>query len=201
MKMTPEQVDVLKEMINIGIGKAASILNEMIRFQVSLAVPFVKVLSPQELRKEMEGMGRYRVTAVQLGFKGAFTGTAALIFPPDSASKLVSVLTGEEPGTPDLDSVRAGTLTEVGNIVINGVMGSLGNLLKQYIYYSLPSYIEDTMENLLKLNNVGKNNTTVILVRTRFTIKQLEIEGDVILIFEVGSFEAVLSAIDMIKKG
>ena len=29
----------------------------------------------------------------------------------------------------DLDSLRSGTLSEVGNIVINGVMGSIGNIL------------------------------------------------------------------------
>ncbi len=198
MKITPEQIDVLKEFINIGIGRVASVLNEMVRFRVILQVPFVKVLSPEEIRKEMGGFGKYLVSAVRLVFKGPFEGTAALVFPPDSASKLVSVLTGEEPGTPDLDSVRAGTLTEVGNIVINGVMGSLGNLLKHRIEYSLPSYLEDTIDNLLRLNNVG-DNITVLLVRTRFTIQQLQIEGDVILLFETGSFEALLYAIDTTK--
>lgn len=198
MKIAPDQIDVLKELINIGIGRAASVLNEMVRFHVKLQVPFVKILSPQELQKEMEMLGRYRIAAVRLNFKGPFSGTAALVFPPDSASKLVSVLTGEELGTPDLDSVRAGTLTEVGNIVINGVMGSIGNLLKQYINYSIPAYVEDTIENLL-ITNGGGEDATVLLVRTRFTIQQLQIEGDVILLFEVGSFDAVLSAVNAIK--
>ncbi len=194
MDLTPEQTDILKELINIGVGRAAGVLNEMVHFRVLLQVPFVKILSLSDLRKEMESMGRYRVAAVRLAFKGPFFGTAALVFPPDSASKLVSVLTGEEPGTPDMDSVRAGTLTEVGNIVINGVMGSIGNLLKKRISYSLPDYMEDTIDKMLAGNEAGQD-PTVLLVRTRFTVHQLHIEGDVLLLFEVGSFDALISAI------
>jgi len=194
MKLTVEQIDALKELINIGVGKAASVLSEMVRCHIRLQVPFIKILLPAELKSEMEELGRYRVAAVRLGFKGPFSGSAALVFPPDSASKLVAVLTGEESGTHDLDSVRVGTLSEVGNIVINGVMGSISNVLKQSINYSLPNYIEDNIDNLLTL---GKHdpNATVLLARTRFTIEQLYIEGDIILIFEVGSFDSLLAAI------
>jgi chemotaxis protein CheC len=198
--LEPYQMDILKEMINIGVGRAAGILNEMTKFRVILQVPFIKVLSPSSLKKEMEEFDRNMIAAVRLGFKGPFSGCAALVFPPDSASKLVAVLTGEEPGTPDLDSVRVGTLSEVGNIVLNGVMGSIGNILKQHISYSLPTYIEDTIENLLTMDsNINPPPNTILLVRIRFTIQQLQIEGDIILLFEVGSFTALLSAIDAIR--
>ncbi|MDD5435280.1 MAG: chemotaxis protein CheC [Nitrospira sp.] len=194
MKLTVEQIDALKELINIGVGKAASVLSEMVRHHIRLQVPFIKILLPAELKSEMEELGRYRVAAVRLGFKGPFSGSAALVFPPDSASKLVAVLTGEESGTHDLDSVRVGTLSEVGNIVINGVMGSISNVLKQSINYSLPNYLEDNIDNLLTLEKRDAN-ATVLLARTRFTIEQLYVEGDIILIFEVGSFDSLLAAI------
>uniref|UniRef100_A0ACD5GZE0 Uncharacterized protein n=1 Tax=Desertifilum tharense IPPAS B-1220 TaxID=1781255 RepID=A0ACD5GZE0_9CYAN len=51
-----------------------------------------------------------------------------MIFPTESASTLVSLLTGEKPGTPDLEAVKIGTLLEVGNIVLNGVVGTVSNL-------------------------------------------------------------------------
>lgn len=197
--LEPYQMDILKEMINIGVGRAAGILNEMTKFRVLLQVPFIKVLSPSDLKKETEELGSHIVAAVRLGFKGPFSGRAALVFPPDSASKLVSVLTGEEPGTPELDSVRAGTLEEVGNIVLNGVMGSIANILKQHIKYSLPTYTEDTIDKLISLDIIDPPPNTILLVHIRFTIQQLHIEGDIILLFEVGSFSALLSLIDSIK--
>jgi len=197
--LTAAQMDTLKELFNIGIGRAAGILNEMTNLHIRLQVPFIKVLSHKEVKKEVEELGSFRVAAVRLGFKGPFSGTVALVFPPDSASKLVAVLTGEEPGTPDLDSVRAGTLSEVGNIVINGIMGSIVNVLNEQIEYSIPTYVEDTIDNLVALNGAAINSI-VILARTRFTIEQIQVEGDIILLFEVGTFNALIAAIDKIKQ-
>lgn len=194
-QLTEHNLDALKELINIGVGRAAGALNAMVSFRIGLQVPFVKVLSPKELSGEMAALGRSRLAAVRLGFDGPFSGTAALVFPTESASKLVAVLTGEEPGTPEIDSVRAGTLSEVGNIVINGVMGSMGNMLKQRITYTLPNYTEDSVQGLLRPDAMDED-ATVLLVRTHFSIQELEIEGDIILLFTVGSFDALLSAID-----
>lgn len=195
MNISPAQIDALKELINIGVGKAAGVLSEMVSCHIRLQVPFIKILPVNDLKVEMVELGRHRISAVKLGFKGPFAGSAALVFPPDSASKLVSVLTGEEPGSVDLDSVRVGTLSEVGNIVINGVMGSIANVLKEHIDYSLPNYVEDNISNLLDMEGQA-SFTTVLLARTRFIIEQLHIEGDILLIFEVGSFDALIAAID-----
>ena len=54
MSMTPEQIDALKELINIGVGKAAAMLNQMVNIRVHLKVPFVKVLTLSKLVSEFE---------------------------------------------------------------------------------------------------------------------------------------------------
>ena len=195
MNITSDQIDALKELINIGVGRASGVLNEMVNSHIILQVPFIKILSPEEMKAEMKELSKSPLATVRLGFKGPFSGTAALVFPPDSASKLVNVLTGEEPGSPDLDSVRVGTLSEVGNIVINSVMGSISNVLNQHINYSLPDYIEESIEDLLKPHE-SYPNVTVLLAHTHFLIKKLQIEGDIILIFEVGSLDILISAIN-----
>jgi len=195
MNPTEYQLDALRELINIGIGRAAKVLSEMVNARILLQVPFIKLLTPENLRREMGHLGEGLLAAVRLGFKGPFSGTAALVFPPDSASKLVAILTGEGMGTPDLDSVRVGTLSEVGNIVINGVMGSIANVLKLQINYTLPTYTEDNIENLVTPTDAVPD-ATVVLAHTRFTVEQRHIEGDIILIFELGSFSALMNAIN-----
>lgn len=201
MNLTVDQLDTLQELVNIGVGRAASVLNEMIDCHICLQVPFIRVFSPVQMKEELENrLGVSLVSAVRLGFNGSFSGLAQLVFPTDSASKLVALLTNEEVGTPDLDAVKIGTLTEVGNIVINGVMGSMSNLLKQHLNYSLPMYLEDTVEHLLSSKQL-ESNTTVLLAQARFTIEQLQIAGDIILIFKVGSFDALLTALEMIEEG
>ncbi len=198
MNLTVDQLDALQELVNIGVGRAASVLNEMIECHICLQVPFIRVFSQKQMKEELETrLGVSLVSAVRLGFSGSFSGLAQLVFPTDSASKLVALLTNEEVGTADLDAVKIGTLTEVGNIVINGVMGSMSNLLKQHLNYSLPIYLEDTVEHLLTSKQL-ESNTTILLAQARFTIEKLQIAGDIILIFKVGSFDALLSAIEMI---
>ena len=195
MPPTEYQLDSLRELINIGVGRAARVLSEMVNARIVLQVPFIKLLTAANLRNEVGHLGEGHLSAVRLGFRGPFSGTAALVFPPDSASKLVAVLTGEEMGTPDLDSVRVGTLSEVGNIVINGVMGSIANVLKLQMNYTLPTYSEDSIENLMTPAD-ALPDATVVLAHTRFTVEHLQIEGDIVLIFEVGSFSALMDAIN-----
>lgn len=195
MNVTAEQLDALKELINIGVGRAASLLNEMVDSHIHLEIPFVKVLTAADAYKELAT--RFHddcLAAVRLGFTGSFYGTAGLIFPTESASTLVAVLTGEEPGSSDLDAVKIGTLSEIGNIVINGVMGSISNVLRQHMNYTIPVYLEDRIENLLASTNVSQSQ--ILLAQARFKIEQLELIGDIILIFEVGTFDALIKVIN-----
>ncbi|MDK3155446.1 hypothetical protein QPK87_02450 [Kamptonema cortianum] len=117
-----------------------------------------------------------------------------MIFPTESASTLVSLLTGEKPGTPDLEAVKIGTLLEVGNIVLNGVVGTVSNLFSRRLDYSLPTYAEDRVSQLLKARNL-KQDVNIILAHTHFIIEKLQINGEVLLIFKVGSFDALLDAL------
>lgn len=197
MYLTAEQIDALKELINIGVGRASGMLNTMLHSYVRLHVPFVEILSLSALAEKLQDMGKEELSTVRLTFKGPFSGVASLVFPTESAAKLVAVLTDDEMDPPDLDSIRIGTLTEVGNIVLNAVMGVIGNELKQRIYYSVPTYVENPIEILLvpSGSNLG---ATVIWAQARFSIERHQIDGDIILLFEMGSFEALLAAINRV---
>ncbi len=196
MRPVARHLDALSELMNIGVGRAAGMLNEMLGSPIELEVPTIKVLRISDLAVELGQGADDSYAIVRLPFQGSIQGTAALLFPPDSAALLVAALTGEEPGTPDLDTVRAGTLSEVGNIVINGVMGSLGNQLRLALTYELPSYFEGLPEHLLRQRS--QPDPTMLLAHTRFAVKDLEIQGTILLVFEVRSFDALLEAVDRI---
>ena len=196
MQLTEEQLDILQELVNIGVGRAAGVLNEMIGSPICLRIPYIQLLSPDELLSDLEiRFDGDLLSTVSLNFSGSFAGTAELVFPTESASTLVAILTGESPDTPDLDAVKIGTLLEIGNIVLNGIMGSLSNMLKNHLEYSLPSYKEGRLGYLLSSKQL-ENNASVMLAHTRFAIEKLQIAGNIILIFKVGSFDAMLRAID-----
>jgi len=195
MNITPYQVDALTELINIGVGKAAGMLNQILEAHVLLQVPAIRIFRHSEIEQVLSNVATTPLSVVSLAFKGSFSGTALLAFPHDSASNLVNILADEESDVSDLDSIRVGALTEVGNIVLNGVMGSVSNILKKHLNYSIPVYMEDTIEHLLRGDNWW-SDSTIILAKTELTIKKFQIKGDIILLFRVNLFNALIEILD-----
>ncbi|MBL1210955.1 chemotaxis protein CheC [Geminocystis sp. GBBB08] len=202
MNLTDKQIDALQEIIIIGVGQAAGVLNEMLSSHITLQIPFIKTFSPDLVKQELGlKLGKGKLSAVELEFFGSINGNAELVFPSDSAAELVSILTDEdmEFSESDLDELKVGALTEIGNIVISGVMGAISNLLSQNLEYFLPSYIEGNIESLIKNKNLEKEST-LVLAQTRFFIEETNIQGDIILIFHLGSFHKILEVLERLEE-
>jgi chemotaxis protein CheC len=195
MELTPLQYDTIKEVINIGVGRAAGILNKMFTHRMNLEVPSVKILSSDDLIKELDDGLLESISSVNLSFKGKFSGLAKLIFPTESAAKLVTAFTEEDTDEEDLDEIRSATLAEIGNIVLNSLMGSIGNSLSLRINYSTPIYIEDRIEQLLNIKK-AQIEPYSLLAKTRFHVEELNISGNFVLLFEIGSLENFIALID-----
>jgi len=202
MVITDSHIDALKELMNIGVGRGAAILNTMLSCHIKLHVPDIRIIGSDEFYSDYKpvevGEGE-RLSVVNLSFKGKFRGDVNLIFTTASAIKLVTALTGEEPDPGELDTIQAGTLTEVGNIVLNSVMGTMGNLLKIELHYSVPAFGEGDLETLFSIRWVNEK-PFIQLAKVRFNIEELDIKGDIILMFEIGSFDFLLEKLDIYIK-
>lgn len=195
MTYTSEQIDAIKEIIHIGVGRGAKVLNSMLGTHVQLQVPCMKILSSQAFARELDVCKQEQLSCVSLPFQGSTKGVAELVFPRTTASRLVDILVQEESDYADMDSIRAATLTEVGNIVLNAVMGTISNILKFKLRYSIPQYANTEASVILPLG--GKlQDMTVLLARTHFKAQALEAEGSIMLFLEVSSFDELLTVID-----
>jgi chemotaxis protein CheC len=186
-------LDALQEIVNIGIGRAAACLNTMLSYPIELQVPAISVLQLNSPNQFPEDLGGDLLACVQLDFHGALNGTAALVFPPQSAVKLVSALLGEDDNDSGMTPVMAETLNEVGNIIINAVIGTIGNLISSPFDYSLPNYREGGLIELLQ--PAGIDGAFILLMRTHFRVSDLQVAGNIFLVFELSSFETLLSLI------
>jgi len=193
ISLTHEQEDALSELMNIGVGRAAATLNEMIGHHIHLQVPVVKLIVREQLNQYMSCEKGLPLSTVQMAFQGDIKGNAALIFPQESASILVASLTDEPQDSFDMDELKSGTLTEVGNILISGVMGSMANFLGVRLDYSVPDYLECHVESLSVL---GGQSDCILLAEASFTIDELKVNGNILLFFHVASFQSLLAYID-----
>lgn len=199
IELSSDQLDALKEIVNIGVGQAAASLNEMLESHIALEVPEIIILDPEKPDWDMAGLCDEELACVRLDFKGLFNGRSALVFPAESAAKLVSTLTGEEAGSGGLDGLMAGTLNEVGNIVMNGVIGSIANILDKPLSFSLPNYLEGKLAALMA-RNTQEAKVAIMLVRTNFKIEKHMISGYIILIFELDSFDHLILAMNQLSQ-
>jgi chemotaxis protein CheC len=189
------RIDALTELINIGLGRAASILSTMTSEAVQLTVPRVLIMEISEIWKSMDIEPGSTAADVRQSFHGALIGSADLLFPRKSAAALVNAVTGEADDDDDLDELRVATLSEVGNIVINGAMGSLTNILNAPVQYDVPLYREKSLMKMF--SNLDEDSAhECILVDARFTIQSIEISGDILLIFDVASQANLWAGVD-----
>lgn len=195
ISMTDAQMDALTEVVNIGMGVAANSLNSMMDSYIELHMPELHVARPAELEAMAEIESREGITGVRLDFSGPIAGSATLVMPQKDASNMVSALTGEPPNTPELNSVMVGTLNEVGNIVMNGVLGTIASTLSVEFDYGLPTYECGEMRDLLTSVN-AMDAEAVIIVKALFKVQQFEIEGNILLIFVSPSYESLQSGLD-----
>lgn len=198
MELNAYQMDLLQELINMGVGRAAGSLNQLVRVHVVLSVPYISLISPEDCTAYTSSFSKDHLAAVKLGFNGDFSGTAVLVFPTESAEKLVSIVIGEETMAFDEDSLRIGALQEVGNIVLNGVMGTITNVLNQSVDYFPPDFIEGSFDSVFSQIEEGEP-TMFLIVKTHFELEETLIEGDVIILFRMHSFDALLLAMDRIS--
>ncbi len=194
MLINPEQLDALQELLNIGVGRAAGSLNQMLEKPIRLHIPFLQLGKMEELSQEVQKMKDTTLSSVQLPFKGTFSGSSCLLFPTESAKALVIALTGESEDPDTMDSLRESTLTEIGNIVLNGVMGSLANVLNHRIMYSVPFYQETSIEGLLQLTP-SDSSGIILWAQTQFTVEEYDLTGDIMLMFGIPDLGLLVNAV------
>lgn len=192
--LPPLEQDAIKEMMNIGVGRGAAELSEMLGVQVQLYVPSVCVVTGDDVAHLGATFEREKWVSVQLGFDGALRGTAGLMFSREGASSVVAALEDDNAGEDEEGVYAEQILTEIGNIVLNGVVGSFCNVLGQEVGFEVPYCSLGTVGQLMASERYF-GASTLVLARTRFTIEALQLDGLVLVALGLGSFEQMLMAV------
>lgn len=196
MMIDDDSRDAITEMINIGVGRAAGILNEITGSNIKLRVPTLTIIRFGEFQDaHLNLVGKEMLSTVMQEFHGNFSGTTSLAFPAESAASLVKLLSGETGSSPDLDAVQVETLKEVGNIIINAVMGSISNVLAENLTFTLPVYCEGNLTEIASGRHTIKPDDWIVLAQTQFQIESMSIDGMILLVLEVGSLDRLVESI------
>jgi chemotaxis protein CheC len=189
MDINEDLKDVITELTNMGVGDAASVLNEMVESHVTLQAPMLVILKPEELEARLQNDIGEDISLVQMHFNGGMNGVANLLFPIESGKKLTNLLS-EGFEEEDYNSLKAGTLTEVGNIILNSVLASFSNALSEHLDYHLPEFSDLHVTQFIK-NELFQGNDVSFLCEVNFAVQSASIEGHVVLVFDIESLQAM----------
>lgn len=188
------ELDALTELVNIGVGRGALSLRELVGEQVLLSVPSLAILSRDGAITALGPDGSAQLVAVRQGFTGAFSGQALLIFPEISSLELVRAVAGRQLALDDIVELEHEALAEIGNIILNGCIGAIANLMQKTLSMSLPEIIRGTGREFIDLFSGGADDV-VLVVRINFLLKGHEISGHVAMVMDLRSMTALKALI------
>jgi chemotaxis protein CheC len=185
--------DGIRELITIGIGKAAGMINRMTNAHVHISVPDVEI-KKTEVEFPFYSNPSDNVSLIYMKFSGYLTGLINLITPYESSVNLVDLISGEDVDSVDMDAVRIDTLMEAGNIISSCTMSAICSVIPSYPDYHLPLYRNDRRDAIF-IELLQPDYEVTIQVKIRFEIQDRIIEGEVILLLTIKSFEDLISRI------
>jgi chemotaxis protein CheC len=139
MDYTELQLDALRELANIGSGKASGALSSLLGRPVDISVPSAQAVRFAEA-VEATGDPETEITGIVLGIAGDLDGVVLLLVSPSDADALCSML-GIEPG----GEYAPSALGEIGNIVGSSYINALAEMTGMAIEPTPPSTATDML--------------------------------------------------------
>ncbi|MDR0804867.1 MAG: chemotaxis protein CheC [Oscillospiraceae bacterium] len=185
------QLDVLKEIGNIGSGNAANALSSMIGKSIEIEMPSVKILGFQEAI-EQNGSPEDVVGAVLIRLKGNIEGMVLLIIEEDFAELVLETFFGADPLNGKLlefDEGRKSALAEVGNIMGSSYVNAISDLSQLKIDIELPSYTADMLGAIMSVPVIefGEVGDKLLCIDKKMRINGVSVKSNMLLIPTVES--------------
>jgi len=189
--LTAFELDALTELVNIGVSRAAASLRELVGEQVLLSVPNVLLVSRSRAVEILAEREPSRLVAVHQVFEGDITGRALLIFPETKSLELVRAVTGGELPLEDIIELEQEALAETGNIILNGCLATIANMLQRSLRMSLPEILRGDGNDLFDLEPTPEAGDVVMFLYINFAVRKRDIQGYIAMLMDMPSLVAL----------
>jgi len=193
------QLDILREIGNIGSGNAATALAQLLNAKIDMNVPQVNILPFAEV-PDLVGGADLHVVGLFLIATGSAPASILFLLPVDKACLLVDMLMGKEWGKTDpsnLSDMDISALMELGNIICATYLNALAMFTQLDFRPSVPALGIDMAGAILNtvLAQFGAVADHVLVLETEFKRDEQEIVGHFFLLPEPGSLDVILASL------
>jgi chemotaxis protein CheC len=197
--LTESEMDVLREVANIGAGHAATALSTMIGSTIMISVPRVNVLQVDDVPPVVADHEE-PVAAVLLHMLGDLTGRTLLVFPCAAALRLAEMLMQREPsGNAELGELEESAVMEVGNILSSAYMNALAEFMGMMLLPSPPTLRIGTSAAVLADTHIrfALEADQALCVESEFLLKDVDekLRGFFLLLPDPASLGVILRSV------
>lgn len=195
--LTPNQLDAMREIGNVGAGNAATALSQVLNKKIDMLVPKVSLIPIEDL-PELVGGPDALIVAVFLRVYGKAPGNILFLMPKLSAFFMLDDLFGKPHGsTTTLGDLEVSALKEVGNILTGSYLNSFFHFTNISMIPSIPSFAMDMAGAILNivLLQLGQMGDTAMLIETKFLADDDSVQGHFFLVPDPGSLGTLVKAV------
>jgi len=198
---TEEQLDFLREMMNVGAGNAAGALRQLLDCKIKVIIPEVHVV-PGQKASFVLGDPSTSVVGVRMSMVGDVKGVLFFIVQDDQKKKLIELAQKAMPGAretspkPDLS-----VLSEIGNMVAGVYMETVHDFCKLKIYHTVPTLATDMIQAILDevIVVLTKEIQLIILVENEFIVEEHHIRTFFLMIPVIESVKTLVNSIEQAR--
>jgi chemotaxis protein CheC len=199
--LTELERDALTEVINIGVSRAAKNLSRMVKDQVHLSVPRTEIMTRDRAVEWLSRRENSSLVAVGQDFRGSFSGQALLIFPQNTSLELVRSILDDTLSLEEIVDLEQEALAEIGNVVLNGCLVVMANMLKESLNMSLPRVMRGSSQVVLLGADEEDPGEMVLFLTIDFAVRARSINGYIALLMDLPSITAIKTLIRRYLRG
>lgn len=190
--LTELHLDALSEVFNVGAGRAAASLSDIVGEEVRLSVPSVEIRKSSEIDVSSMGLQSERFGAVHQTFSGSFEAEAILLFTEEHALEIVRDMMGSQISLEDLAEFEQEAMCELGNIILNACLSAMADMLNIPLNCSLPDYSVATTEEIFRRVSDDVDQPYVLLLHIDLAIERRHSEGHLIFLLSSTSLKDLI---------
>ncbi len=191
------QLDVLREIGNIGAGNAATALSSMLTSQINIAVPTVRILDYEEVVEELGGPEQM-IVGLLLCLDGDVQGMIMFLLQQNFADLTLQALLGQGlPASGEIDEMSYSAIQEVANIMAASYVNAISALTGLTINLTVPSMCLDMLGAILSVPAIHYADISdkIIFISDAFDGEDLHAPNHVLLIPDVESLQKMMTCL------
>jgi chemotaxis protein CheC len=197
--LSPQQLDALREVANIGAGHAATALSQITQQRIMISVPRVNVAPLEDVPNQIVD-DEEPVAAVLMRMMGDLTGITLLVFPKKSALQMAGLMMRRT--CTDLGMMEQSAIKEAGNILGSAYMNALAEFMGMILMPSPPSLAIDLSDAVLSSTYVEiapEGDAYVFCVESEFLLEEAgeKVRGLFLMLPDRPSLNAILRTLRM----